>query len=87
MYKGDFNYEVFFLDLVNQVNEIVSNLNPNGIIRISKTIITKLGFHDRSSFEEGLLHKVYAKVARISGIDFKTIEEKIKDRILLSEKY
>lgn len=81
MNKRDFNNDEFFQNLVDEVNEIMSDLNPKGIIRIPEIIITKLGYYNRQNLEEKLLYKVYTKVARMMGIDFKAIADKMKDRI------
>lgn len=82
MNKADFNYDEFFQDLVDQVFEIASNLNPEGVLRIPQYIITKLGYHDKQSLQEGLLNQVYNRVARLLGTDSETIVETMKDRIV-----
>lgn len=80
MNERDSDYDEFFQDL-DQVIEVISDLNPNNIIGILECMITKLGYHNRQVLEEELLHKVYEKVARISGIDFETIVKTMKDKI------
>ena len=69
MDRWNFTHDEFFQDLVARVNEIISELNPNGIIRIPEYMITKLGYHNKQDLEEEFLHKAYVKVARFLGID------------------
>lgn len=80
MNEPGFDRDEFFQDLVDQEVEIVSDLNPEGIIRIPVVAITNLGYHDKRSFDEEFLHEVHAEVERITGIDFEIIIEKMKDR-------
>ncbi|WP_458746023.1 hypothetical protein [Candidatus Nitrosocosmicus sp. T] len=82
MNKLNITSDKFFKDLVNQVIDIVCDINPNGIIRVPKYVITKLEYHSKQIFEEEFLYKVYERVARILKIGFEVIVEKMKGRIL-----
>ena len=81
MNKWNTTSDKFSKDLVNQVIDIVCNINPNGIIRVPKYIITKLEYHSEQIFEEEFLCKVYESVAKILKIEFETVLVKMKGRI------
>jgi hypothetical protein len=82
MILENFNLDEFFQYLVVQVSELVTNHNPDDIIRISETFITKLGYYDEKSFEVGFLYKVYLEVARTQEINFETVVEKMNGRVV-----
>lgn len=83
MNKCNYEHYNFFQDLVDDVLNMISDHNPNGMLRVSKHIITKLEYHDIKGLPEDLLNKVYNKVAIITGTDVETITEKMDDRIVI----
>jgi hypothetical protein len=75
--KGIEKYFHYWTDLSV---DIVTGLDPYGIITISKLELVKLGYSDKQSIEEQLL-KIYEKVEKLTGIDIYEIKMKMKDRV------